>query len=181
MEQIMQMQRAIITKKSRGNKVLMELSKKIASIYNKKFLKNKRDLKGESDRLLKQLSEQIASRYVPDQPVVYHGQVNLNNYQPNVNRNVVQKKFDVVVEKPVIKEVIVERPVENKVYKQVYIEKVVENPIEKIIENEVEKVVEKKVEKSIEKPVYIDKIVKKEIENIVDEHVERQVVVEKPY
>lgn len=60
------------------------------------------------------------------------------------------KVFEVLIEKPVVREVFVdvpyevvkEVPVENRIYKEIITEKFIDNPIERIIEVPVERVIE---------------------------------------
>lgn len=62
---------------------------------------------------------------------------------------IVEKNFEVIIEKPVVREiivekpyeVIVERPYENRIEKEVVYERYVDRPVERIIENEVERVI----------------------------------------
>ncbi len=59
-----------------------------------------------------------------------------------MNQRIVEKNFEVIVEKPVVKEIIVEKPyeviiekpVENRIEKEIIIEKFIDNPIERVIE-----------------------------------------------
>ena len=95
----------------------------------------------------------------------------------------IKKEVDIIIEKPIIKEivvevpydVIIEKPVENRIERDVIVEKIVEVPVERIIEREVEEVEQIETLKIIEKPVYTEKTVDNIIEKIIEVPVEVQV------
>ena len=118
--------------------------------------------------------------------VRYTGELGLREQNANVQTNVVTKDVEVVVERPVIVErivevpyeVIVEKPVENFIEKEVVYERVVEKPVERYVEREVEEIIEQEKEVIIEKPVYTERIVENPIVKRIEKQVE--VIVEKP-
>ena len=102
--------------------------------------------------------------------------VNITQQKEQFNRNVVERNFEVITERPIVREVIVEKPydviiekpIENKIYRDVIIEKFIENPIERVIEQNVEKIVRKNVEVIVNKPVYVEEFVDKVIPNRIE-------------
>jgi hypothetical protein len=91
--------------------------------------------------------------------------------------------MNLVVEKPVIKEivvevpydVIIEKPVENRIEREVIVEKVMEVPVERIIEREVEHIEENEIINIVERPVIHERIVENYIDKIIEVPVEIQV------
>jgi hypothetical protein len=118
--------------------------------------------------------------------VQYTGEMGISEQNANVQTNVVNKNFEVVIERPVIRErivevpydVIVEKPIENIIEKEVVYERVVEKPVERYVEREVEEIINQEKEVIIEKPVYTEKVVENQIVRTIEKKVD--VVVEKP-
>ena len=98
----------------------------------------------------------------------------------HINEIIKEKFIDIIVEKPVPRErivevvydVYIEKPVEKIIEKEVIVEKVVEVRYDKIIEVPIEKIVEVPIEKIIEKPVYIEEIFEIPVEVIIEDEVE---------
>ena len=115
--------------------------------------------------------------------VKYQGDVGIQEHNANVRTNVVNMNYEMIVEKPVIREkivevpyeVIIEKPVENIIEKEVVYERVIEKPVERIIEKEVEEIVNQEKEVLVEKKVYTERYVDNPIEKVV--HVNKDVVI----
>ena len=118
--------------------------------------------------------------------VKYQGDIGIKEHNANVRTNTVNVDVDVIVERPVFKErivevpyeVIIEKPVENIIEKEVVYEKVIEKPIERVIEKEVEEIVNQEKEVVVEKKVYTERIVENPVEKIV--HVNKEIIIDKP-
>ena len=116
----------------------------------------------------------------PTHNVQYKGDIGIEEHNPNFISSIVDKEFEIVVEKPVITErivevpyeVIVEKPVENYIEKEVIYERVVEKPIERIIEREVEEIVHQEKEVIVHQEVVTERVVEVPRERIVNKNVE---------
>ena len=190
----------------KGNLAIKHLANKIATVYQSKQAPKPVEppLKDRADATLQALSYGIGKKYefqkkqeeqakpvvvVPSQPVMRPSNViDLKKDEGVFHQNIVNKNFEVIVEKPIVREVyvdkpyevIVERPVENRIEKEVVIERFIDNPIEKIIEKEVEKVVHRRVEQIEERPIIYEKVYENRIENIVEKEVQINITKDVP-
>lgn len=106
------------------------------------------------------------------------------NTEPRITHNVKQVPVEVVIERPVIKEIIVEKPydvfiekpVENIIEKEVIVEKIVEIPIKRIIHRERSEIVNTEKEEVVMQNVVTERYVENPIEKVT----EKQVIIEKP-
>jgi len=145
--------------------------------------------------------EQVRGSYTGNRPDTF----NVRTEEAHLMPQMVDKNFEVLIENPVVREiivekpydVIVEKPVENRIEREVVVERMIDNPIERIIERPVERIIRKNVEVVVERPVvfeeYVDKIYENVIENrydvirenvvteqvVVDNHIEKTVL--KPF
>ena len=111
------------------------------------------------------------------------------NTEPKITHNIKHVPVEVVIEKPVIKEIIVEKPydvfiekpVENIIEKEVIVEKIVEIPVERIIEREVMTVENTDREQVEKREVVRERFVQNPVERIVHREVpvDKTEVVEK--
>ena len=118
---------------------------------------------------------------------IIRGTVSRNSHQNRNSMKVSDINFadidesEVIMHKPVFKEVIVEKPyivivekrVKNIIEKDVITEKIIEIPIERIIEQEVEVIEEIETLITREKEVYYERMSNRPIERIVEKNVDR--------
>jgi hypothetical protein len=101
-----------------------------------------------------------------------HDQVYMKHEQLNPHAHYVDKQFEVIVEKPVTREIV----------KEVEYDVIVEKPTERIHEEEVvyEHIIENPIVKRIEKPIEVikeqQKIIEKKVENIIEKVYEIPIV-----
>ena len=99
----------------------------------------------------------------------------IHQQKPKLIQNIVDKNFFIKIEKPVLKEIIIEKPYEviievpkpNKIVKEVIQKKFIDNVIEKTKEKEIVEIVEKEVEVLKERKVYTNTYVNEIVENII--------------
>ena len=143
----------------------------ITSLGERKEIRrsNVREERGQERVIDNRRTENIVSRHTrrPGETTngqVYTGNQSIREHSANVRENLVAKNYEIVIEKPVFVEkivnvpyeVIVEKPVENIIEKEVIYEKVIEKPVTKIIEKEVDEIVEQEKEIIVERPVYTE-------------------------
>lgn len=126
------------------------------------------------------LEERIVSQTIPELRT-HVNQVETFEDEPVIQERVIEKPVEVIKEKRVRVErvvdvpydVYVERPVEKIIEKEIDIERVVEVPFERTVEIPVERIVDVPVERIVHKPVEIERRVEVPFERVVERRVEQ--------
>ncbi len=122
----------------------------------------------------------IQPDFIPQERIIRKSNRQEEEEEPIFVEKFVDKMVDVIVERKVPRErivevpydVIVERPIERIIEKEIEIEKIVHKEIEKTVEVPIEKIVEIPVEEIIEQPVEVKKYINVPYETVSERMVE---------